>query len=736
MAMAMAVRRPPLRSLRLLSVAFALGARAVRTGAGTGAGAELIPLFNKGVYDSAVKCSRLGWFARRRQYRKPPSSSGAFLAEQGQAFELHVLAHAELAPNTIEMPPNLRAADAAAETRARMLEAVRDWAATGETTAIFQPTFLDGDVVARADAIVLAPLACPPPADDALALMAAQWDVLEVKSVIASNAGGKSADLAFTVRTAEACGARVRSAMLYAVNSEYRLETRDSVPLYAPVDLTVAVRELIARVLEPSAEAVVAAAEAKANARAEAGGGRAGSQTGRPVREAQTEGEGADEGADEVDSLSLLEVRSLTVADLERVTAGAETPAAVPVLVCKNCPAAPDCTAKGISHPLWELPRVGQKLFEALVAASPSLEVARADPAELSPAQRLFHAAVLRGDGAPVRVDDPPQVRRVLGGLRLPLYYLDFEATGLLFPPFEGIAPYKTLLTQYSLHVVDDTHVARAGGDVGAALGEACVALAADARAPGPVARHCEYLAEGMRDCREELALRLLDDLDQSGSELESGGSILVYSSYEATQLKGLARDFPHLADRVLAAKSRLVDLEPLVRKAISHAMFRGRSSLKIALPTLVPALADAYGADVIGDGSAAAAAFARLADPALPLEQAEVLRTQLLVYCALDTRAMVELHRSIILLLSSCEEAHTPSSAGRAGAEPQPDAIAPPPSSSTGGSSAPPVDVDRMLVRELKEELRRLGLPLAGNKADLSARLRIAITMSEARGS
>ena len=117
-------------------------------------------------------------------------------------------------------------------------------------------------------------------------------------------------------------------------------------------------------------------------------------------------------------------------------------------------------------------------------------------------------------------------------------------------------------------------------------------------------------------------------------------------------------------------------------------------------LPVLAPACQDSYGALDIGDGAAAVAAFTKLGqfdvrDPNDPLRDnsdhngplrdpngplrypngplrddsleateaataateaataaaIEVLRSQLLCYCELDTRAMVELHRALLHL-------------------------------------------------------------------------------------
>lgn len=706
-------------ALRLLSVACAASAHApaaVRAEAGS------TPLFHKGVYDSAAKCARLGWFIRRRQFVKPRSAGADFFAEQGRAFELHVLASADLAPNVVELPAGLSAVEAAAQTRAAMADAVRELCATGDTSAILQPTFVAGPLVARADAIVLAPLdseaavsaarAAAVAGDDIALLSAVRWDLLEIKSVLASNACGKAADLAFTLHAAQAAGTRVRDALLYAVNPLYRLGTADTVPLHAAVNLTEQVRQLVSAVLAPDAAAPCDDAPA---------GGR-----GATACDANAESD-ADEpsGAPFVDR---------SVARLERLTALPEPAGATPFLGCKGCVAESECAGRGVSHPLWELPRIGDKALNALVAASSSLEIAHAHPddvAGLTLPQARFYRAVLRGDTAPILADAPDDLRRALRAIELPVRYLDFEAAGLLFPPLDGLAPFEPLLTQYSVHTLSAAHVERAPGGLAAALDAACGALARSARGEHEEVDHREYLADATRDWREELLCNLLRDLGEPETAPDVGararGSIVVYSSYEGTQLQRLAAEFPQLAERTLRVRARLVDLEVVVRKCVSHALFRGRSSLKVALPTLAPHLSDSYARDAIGDGSAAAAAFARLAAGELSDAETAALRAQLLDYCALDTRAMVELHRALLALAEPVED-----SSALAGAPRGAPAARVGPAEALGGVADVPPDasaapIERMLVCDLKAELGLLGERRTGTKAELAARLTVA---------
>ena len=151
------------------------------------------------------------------------------------------------------------------------------------------------------------------------------------------------------------------------------------------------------------------------------------------------------------------------------------------------------------SHPLWEFQRLSQPKLDDLISKAPSLEVADCDPSVLS-ASQLSHYTAVKSRSPVVKV---PLLQKRLTSLTPPVYYLDFEAVGMLEPPYGGMRPYETYVTQYSVHVSES---AVPGGE-GALL-------------------HREYLAEPRKDCRGELAGKLVEDLGDKGS-------IVVYSPYE-----------------------------------------------------------------------------------------------------------------------------------------------------------------------------------------------------------
>ena len=108
-----------------------------------------------------------------------------------------------------------------------------------------------------------------------------------------------------------------------------------------------------------------------------------------------------------------------------------------------------------------------------------------------------------------------PNLASRLGGNQLSRpSFLDFETLSLAVPIYAGTRPYQTIPFQWSLHVRE---------------------------ADGKL-RHSAFLDDSSGDPRERFISGLLE-------ALPSEGSIVVYSSYETTVLKGLAQAFPQYAE-------------------------------------------------------------------------------------------------------------------------------------------------------------------------------------------
>ena len=229
------------------------------------------------------------------------------------------------------------------------------------------------------------------------------------------------------------------------------------------------------------------------------------------------------------------------------------------------------------------------------------------DERPLSAAQRRQVEGVKHGTAT----KDVPALRNWLGDLRYPLHHLDFETFMPAVPLFDGTRPFQQLPFQYSIHVQRT-------------LGAAPTAHA--------------FLADGTGDPREALVHQLLADIGPVGD-------ILAYNaSFEVTRLKELAVDLPQYATPLHALIARVKDLHTPFKAGwyVVPAM-KGRTSIKVVLPALVPHLN--YDDLTVREGGSASLLFAQVVAGTYTGDVAQ-LRQDLLAYCNMDTLAMVELLR------------------------------------------------------------------------------------------
>lgn len=84
-----------------------------------------------------------------------------------------------------------------------------------------------------------------------------------------------------------------------------------------------------------------------------------------------------------------------------------------------------------------------------------------------------------------------------------------------------------------------------------------------------------------------------------------------------------------------------------IIRQNFYHPDFHGSSSVKVTLPVIVPDMS--YYDLEIADGDSASATFAYLALGRYQSEaKREIVKRNLLDYCARDTMAMVKLHERL----------------------------------------------------------------------------------------
>ena len=273
-----------------------------------------------------------------------------------------------------------------------------------------------------------------------------------------------------------------------------------------------------------------------------------------------------------------------------------------------RCPFFGYCHTDEPEYPIREMPRLKPVEYERL-KGSGITEIGHIPPdfPGLSQVQRRVRDSVVTGK----RYIGPTLGSR-LKEISFPAGFLDFETMSLAVPMYPGTRPYQSIPFQWSLHVLDEV-----GG-----------------------LRHSAFLDEGSGDPRERFIIGLL-------GALPSQGSIVVYSSYETTVLRGLAQAFPQYRGPLLALCDRVVDLLRLIRENYYHPGFHGSFSIKSVLPALVPDLS--YADLEVPDGMVASATYARLISRDAPEPERASLRESLLAYCKRDTEAMVRVYQALL---------------------------------------------------------------------------------------
>jgi hypothetical protein len=296
---------------------------------------------------------------------------------------------------------------------------------------------------------------------------------------------------------------------------------------------------------------------------------------------------------------------------MHALLARSEAPAVEPGRQCSHpveCEFWEHCTRAKPRDWIHYLPGLRPARREALRQAGHERITLLPDDTVLTPLQARVRAAVCSGR---------PAVSQGLGealrALEPPVWYLDFETINPAIPLYAGTSPYEMILFQWSLHRLE-----RDGS-----------------------LRHREFLAPGgddpRRACAESLTAALKAD----------EAPVAVYTRFEQTQIAGLMRVCPDLANDLYEIVERLVDVHDLTRTHVYHPDFLGSFSIKSVAPALAPHFAYTD-LDEISEGAAASAAFVRVARGELEPSEEQRLRRALLAYCERDTLALVEVHRSL----------------------------------------------------------------------------------------
>lgn len=208
-------------------------------------------------------------------------------------------------------------------------------------------------------------------------------------------------------------------------------------------------------------------------------------------------------------------------------------------------------------------------------------------------------------------------LKRDLGKLTYPLYFIDFETINPAIPRYAGLRPFDTIPFQWSVHVQ---------------------------KAPKSEVEHYEFLFEDKADPRKAFIEALLPVLERGDKTGRAGtGNIVVFNkNFESQRLSDIARWLPEYSKKINRVQKRLWDLQAVMRDHVYHPEFYGSFSLKTVLPALIPHMT--YEGMPVAEGGTAGVAYEKLLSGELKKSEYQNLRKALLNYCKQDTLAMVKL--------------------------------------------------------------------------------------------
>ena len=277
---------------------------------------------------------------------------------------------------------------------------------------------------------------------------------------------------------------------------------------------------------------------------------------------------------------------------------------------CANpnpCPFTQACWQHLPEVSIFTIPRLDWKKKDVLLAQGVLAISDLPSNYPLSENQRTYVDSVLSNQP----VVDTAAIAASLTELTYPVHFFDFESQNPAVPRFDGLKPYEQFPFQYSCHVLHE------GGQV----------------------EHREYLHTDTSDPRPSLIAALAADI-------AAIGSVIVYhQSFEASLLRKLAQAFPDYALRLESIANRLWDLEDIFKKHYRHPAFRGSTSIKNVLPTLVPALS--YKTLAVQRGDQAQTVWDEMILCANSVKKTQLI-ADLRAYCQLDTLAMVAIHETL----------------------------------------------------------------------------------------
>ena len=262
---------------------------------------------------------------------------------------------------------------------------------------------------------------------------------------------------------------------------------------------------------------------------------------------------------------------------------------------------------------VWELGGIREKKLGGFLGSD--ITLIKDVPADADLNDRQLRQVRSSIEGRPI-VNDTC-IAEMLRAMEFPLYFFDYEASVSAVPKIVGTRPWQQIPFQFSLHVLEES---------------------------GTLS-HKEYLSESL-DGSEGVLQALQDFIGPTGSVVS------WHASFEKMLNREMGKMYPSYASFLDQVNDHMVDLEDIFKEAYTDAAFCGSTSIKKVLPVLCPELS--YKHLGVQDGTQAMEQWFALVEGDLSEEERSVVRTDLLVYCKLDTFAMVALYRYLKALVSA----------------------------------------------------------------------------------
>ena len=277
-------------------------------------------------------------------------------------------------------------------------------------------------------------------------------------------------------------------------------------------------------------------------------------------------------------------------------------------LLPKECPCPDICHPNLPEFSIFDIPRLNQKKKSELL----SMGITKAKDVPITFGLNQKQLLIVERARTHTEYTDIFSLRKELGNLQFPLWFLDYETCISAIPRFENYHPQHQIVFQYSLHKLDSSNAS-------------------------PEHKGCIEVSTG------DPSTRLLEHLE---SDLGPEGTIIVWNkAFEMTMNKEMARLHPEFEPFLANLNSRIYDLGQIVNNGIYiHPLFKGSWSIKHVLPVMVPELS--YVEMPINKGDQASMGWWNVRFGNLDENQKAEIINNLDHYCELDTLAMVEIYK------------------------------------------------------------------------------------------